>query len=153
MPSSDERRFETFFGGDVEDDARIGFDRQPAVLRDFFFELARAPAGVAEREQEAFRTLAARDGFEHVFRGGHFETARHAHGRRVRVAAFRIVQHEAALGLHRAAEIHGHMQQGFDFELEVDAIEERLQIDVGRPVDHEAERAALAVIAKVDHRS
>jgi hypothetical protein len=63
------------------------------------------------------------------------------------------MQHEAALGLHRAAEVHRDMQQGFDLQLQIDATEERLQIDVSRPVDHEAERTALTVIAKVDHRS
>jgi hypothetical protein len=63
------------------------------------------------------------------------------------------VQHEAALGLHGAAEVDGHMQQRFDLELEIDAREERLQVDVGGTIDDEAERTALAVIAKVDHRS
>jgi len=69
-------------------------------------------------------------------------------------AVLRVMQHEAALRFATGPpNVNRDMQQGLDLQLEIDATEERFQIDVGRPVDHEAERTALTVIAKVDHRS
>src|SRR5690606_9310140 len=46
----------------VEDQLRIGRAVQPSVGLDLAFELARAPAGIAERQQGAVRALAAGDG-------------------------------------------------------------------------------------------
>src|SRR5213083_987289 len=60
------------FRADVgaEDQFGIGTAVQPAVLLQFVLELARRPAGVAQSEDRARRTIAARDRFEDVERRG-----------------------------------------------------------------------------------
>jgi hypothetical protein len=65
----------------------------------------------------------------------------------------RHVQHEAALGLHRPAEVDGRVLPRRDLELQVDLVEQAFQGQLGRPVDHQAERALLGVLADVDHRA
>ena len=49
---------------------------QPAVLDEFLFELPRAPAGAAERDDRVRRTFAAGHRFEDVARGGDVERRR-----------------------------------------------------------------------------
>ena len=61
------------------------------------------------------------------------------------------MQHEAALGLHRAAEVDRLLGQVLAVERELDLLEQVLQLDVDRLVDHQAERALLGVLAEVDH--
>ena len=63
------------------------------------------------------------------------------------------MQHEAALGLHRAAEIHRLVGKVFAVERELDLLEKVLQLDVDRLVDHQSERALVGVLAQVDHRA
>ena len=55
----------------VEDDVVVRRRVQPDVLLNFVVELARSPAGIAERDQGFVRTVAARDGLEDGARGGH----------------------------------------------------------------------------------
>ena len=64
-----------------------------------------------------------------------------------------LVQHEAALGLHRAAVEHRLLGQVVAAEREVDLLEQVAQADVDRLVDHQAQRALLAVLAQVDDRA
>src|SRR5712671_6230803 len=91
------------FGRDVEQDRVLRLDREPGVLRQLLLELAGGPAGIAERYQHALRAFAAADRFENVLRGG--EADRFAHAQRRLPVARRLVQHEAAIGLHRPAEV------------------------------------------------
>jgi len=69
------------------------------------------------------------------------------------VVAQPLVQHEAALGLHRPAEVHRRLGQVVAVECELDLLEQVLQLDVDRLIDHEAERTLLGVLAHVDHAS
>src|SRR3954452_21237628 len=54
----------------AEDQFRIGFAIEPAVLGDLVLELPRRPAGVAERQHRATRPLALRDRLQDIERGG-----------------------------------------------------------------------------------
>ena len=60
------------FAADIgtEDQLRIGGAVQPAVALNFVFELAGRPAGIAERQDRAGRSVAARDRLENVDGGG-----------------------------------------------------------------------------------
>src|SRR5262245_49703017 len=58
------------FGRRFEDDAVARLDGEPGVLRQLVLELARRPAGVAERDEQPLRTLAAPDRFQDVLRRG-----------------------------------------------------------------------------------
>ena len=61
------------------------------------------------------------------------------------------MQHEAALGLHRAAEVDRRLGEVLAVERQLDLLEQVLQLDVDRLVDDQAERALLGVLAQVDH--
>ena len=62
------------------------------------------------------------------------------------------MQHEAAIDLHRAAEMHRAFAQPGVVERDVDLLEQRGQRHVGRLVDDDAERAVLVVLADVGER-
>ncbi len=66
-------------------------------------------------------------------------------------AAEPLVQHEATLGLDRATEVDRSLGQIFAVQRELDLLEQILQLDVDRLVDHQAQRALLGVLAQVDH--
>src|SRR5689334_9504564 len=57
------------------------------------------------------------------------------------------MQHEAVVELHRAAEEHRLRHQRRVAQLDVHLLEQRLERDVDRAVHHDAERAALVVLA------
>ena len=103
------------------------------------------PAGVAQRNEHARRALAARDGFQHVLRRREPDVVADRE-RRLPVAE-RPVQHEAAVDLDRAAEMHGRVADVGIRERNVDLLEQRRQHHVGRLVDDDAERAVLVVLA------
>src|SRR5690349_21323300 len=84
-----------------EDEVGIGAAMQPAVLLHLVLELARRPAGIAEREDGAGRSGAARDRLEDVERRGEAD-AFVDRQRRVLDEEVGAVQHEAALGLDRS---------------------------------------------------
>ena len=50
------------------------------------------------------------------------------------------VQHEAAIGLHRAAEVHRDRVQRVHLQLEIEAFEERRERQLDRAVHHQTER-------------
>src|SRR5262245_57258910 len=60
------------FAADIlaEDQLGIGGAMQPAIVLDLVLQLARRPAGIAEREDRAARSLSACDRLENVERGG-----------------------------------------------------------------------------------
>src|SRR5207245_10272473 len=97
------RRRQAFFGRRVEDDGVACFHGGPRVLRQLVLELAGRPAGVAEGHQHALGTFAAAYRLEDVLGRGEADHVAHAQCRLP--VARRLVQHEAAIGLHRAAEI------------------------------------------------
>ena len=92
----------------VEQQVEVGRAVQPAVGGDLALELAGPPAGIAERQDGPVGTLAAGDGLEDVDgrRQRHALVDRQRRIGRVIVGA---VQHEAAPGLHRAADMHVHV--------------------------------------------
>src|SRR5690606_210780 len=64
-----------------------------------------------------------------------------------------LVEDEAAVGLHRAAEIDGPARELARAKRNVDALEELPEVELERPVDHDSERAALVVLRDEDHRA
>src|SRR5262245_47143725 len=64
------RRRQPLLGRRVEEDGVARLHREPGVLRQLVLELARRPAGVAQRDQKLLRPLAAADRLEDVLRGG-----------------------------------------------------------------------------------
>src|SRR5450830_886196 len=130
----------------VEDDGWIGFDGQPAVAAEFFFQLTGAPARTTQADQHLLRPVAVSDCFQHVFGGSQGNAVGHLQSRRE--LTHRCMQHKTTLDLHRTAEHHraaiqlGHGVRRIvnDFELEIDAIEQDIHGHVGRLVDDDAER-------------
>ena len=61
-----------------------------------------------------------------------------------------LVQHEAALGLHRSAEVNGLLGQLLAVQRELDLAKQLAQRDVEGPVDDQAQGAVLRVLAQVD---
>src|SRR5450830_304153 len=88
----------------IENDGRIGLDRQPAIAAQLFFQLAGAPARTTEADQHLLRAVAMGDGFEHIFGSGQRNALGHLQCRRKLV--HRGMQHETALHLHRPAKHH-----------------------------------------------
>src|SRR5437764_9438203 len=134
----------------VEEDRVLRFDGEPGVLRELLLELAGRPAGIAERHQYALRAFAAADRFENVLRGG--EADRLAHAQRRLPVARRLVQHEAAIGLHRTAEIDRRFRHRAIGDRKRQALEEGLQRHVDRTVHHQAKRALVVMLADVSQR-
>src|SRR3954470_9312785 len=54
----------------AEDQLGVGAAMQPAIMLQLVFELARRPAGVAERQDRARRSGATGDRFQNIERGG-----------------------------------------------------------------------------------
>lgn len=63
------------------------------------------------------------------------------------------MQNEAAFGLHRPAEIHRGVSQIGAIQRKIDLLEQVLQRDVDRFVDHQAKRTFVRVLAQIDHGS
>src|SRR5262249_60815380 len=80
---------------------------QPAVMLDLVLELPRLPAGITERENRALGSVAAGDRLENVERGGEANALVDRQGRVLDEKVARM-QHEAALGIDRAALEHLH---------------------------------------------
>ena len=85
----------------------IGGAMQPAIVLDLVFELARRPAGIAERQDRARRAVAARDRLEDVEGRGEADAFVDRQGRVLDEEIARV-QHEAAPGIDRAALEHLH---------------------------------------------
>ena len=83
---------------------RVGGHGEPRVLRDFLFKLPRAPTRIADGEHCALDFVVLVQAFDDVARGGERDAVGDAQTA-VPVADGRV-QHEAALGLHRAAHHH-----------------------------------------------
>src|SRR5262249_9853188 len=91
----------------AEDQLAIGRAMQPAVMLDLVLELSRFPAGVAEREDRALGSLPAGDRLEDVERRREADALVDRQGRVLDEEIARM-QHEAALGIDRAALEHLH---------------------------------------------
>ena len=63
------------------------------------------------------------------------------------------MQHKPAIGVDGPAEKHRRIATRGDFELEIDFLEEITERQVGRPVNHQTQRALLGVFANVDDRA
>ena len=121
------------------------------------FQLAGAPAGIAERHQRAARAAAGRDGAQDVDRGGQADVV--GDGQRGFHPVVVRMQHEAAAAVDRSAiahdEIAGLRRQPDRLLLVHDA---ELHQKIGkqhllRLVDDQAHRAFVAVRADVDDRA
>src|SRR5712672_244688 len=139
------RRRQAFLGGRFEDDRVVRFDGEPGVLRDLVLQLTGGPPGVAQRDQHPLRALAASDRLENVLGGREPDRFADAQGRLP--AAGGRVQDEAAIGLHRSAEVDRRVGEFAVAHPERQPLEEGLQRHVDRPVHYQAERAPLVVLA------
>src|SRR5882757_7673987 len=128
-----QRRGEALLGRRLENDRGIGIDGEPRVRADLLLELAGTPARIAERHQHLLRSAAARDRFEHIFGGGERDAL--AHRETGAVVARGLMQHEAALGLHRATEKNRLVLPRGDLEREINLGKQRGERQIGRPVD------------------
>src|SRR3982074_2335853 len=80
---------------------------QPAVMLDLVLELARRPAGIAERQDRALRAVAARNRLENVEGCSETDPFVDRQGRTFDEEIARV-QHETALGIDRTAFEHLH---------------------------------------------
>src|SRR5437667_2318190 len=136
----------------TKNDAVIGGDRQPTVGLDFGVELPRRPPGIAQGEKALARPLAFADRTQDIEGCGHRDIA--VDDERRRFIVIGGVQHEAAPGFDRTAEIHrtrvGDVARR-DVELRKQ-LTHRQRAE--RLVDHKAHRPGIvAVGTKVDHRT
>ena len=88
----------------------VGRTVQPAVGLDLALELTRAPARVTERQDRPVGPLAAGDGLQDVD-GGRERHAVVDRQRRIGSEIVGAVQHEAASGLDRSANVHVHVDR------------------------------------------
>src|SRR5690606_36486884 len=92
---------QAFFGRQLEDDRHVGGHGEPGVVEACMLGLPGGPAGVAERDRHAARFAAGADRLQHVAAAGEADLV--ADLERGVPFAERAVEHEAAIGLHRAA--------------------------------------------------
>ena len=128
----------------------VGFHGEPRVLPELLLELAGRPSRITERHEHVARTVAAAHGLENVLRSG--ETHVVGDGERRLPIAERAMQHEAAVDLHRAAEVNGRGAQSVVGQRDVDLLEQRGQRHVDGLVHDDAQRAVLVVLAHVRER-
>ena len=62
------------------------------------------------------------------------------------------MQHKAAIHLHRAAKMHGHIADLGVGEWNVDLVEQGSEGEVDRSVDHNAERPLLVMLTDISER-
>ena len=137
----------------------IGLAVQPAVRLDLEFELARRPAGIAERQQRAVRPAPVGDGAQDLQRGGQADAVVDRQ-RRVLDEEIGGVQHEPAAGLHRPAAMHADAVDAagkvrlvarlHDVELDEEIAEIHF---VCQLVDHDAHGAVAGMRADIDDRA
>ena len=89
----------------IEDQVGVGRAVEPAVGLDLALELTRRPAGIAEREDGAVGAAAGGDGLEDVDRRREADAV-FDRQRRIVDEIVGAVQHEAAPGLDRAADVN-----------------------------------------------
>ena len=140
----------------AEDQLGIGVAVQPAIVLQLVLELARRPAGIAERQDRAGRACAPRDRLEDVEGRGEADALVDRQGG-VLDEEVGAVQHEAALGLDRAALQHGDFASlGRQLDLlglgdHVELHQQVGEADVrGGLVDDDAHRALGRMRAHVD---
>ncbi len=143
----------------IEDELGIGRAVQPAIGVDLAFELARRPTGIAEREQRLVGAGALGDVAQNVDGGGEAD-ALVDRQRALGLEVVGAVQHEAASGLDRTAEMHRHAGQSLrqpDALLrrhDVELLEQLGETDIGRAlVDDDAHGAVGRVRAHIDDRA
>ena len=118
-----------------------------AFWSSFLVELAGFPAGVAERDDRLGRAVALRHRGEDVAGGRDVQRVRHLH-RGFESLRTRTVQHEAAVALHGAAARAPACRAAARPRSSSDELLEHLgHPHFERAVDHDAERAALVVLA------
>ncbi len=140
----------------AEDQVRIGVAVQPAIVLDLVLELARRPAGIAQRQDRVLRSGALGDRLEDVHRRGQADAVVDIQ-RRVLDEEIARMQHEAAAGIDRAALLHLHGLGVFrQLDLvglldDVELYQQAGKIDAaGRAVDDDAHRPFRGMRAHVD---
>src|SRR5208282_4279036 len=117
----------------------------------FGVELAGAPAGIAQRQEALLRSAALADGAQNLERGGECDIT--AHHQRAVLDVIGGMQHEAAPGLDRAAEMDllAAFRAG---ALDAELPHQRRPGDlVQKLVNHQPHRAVGVVRAQEDHRA
>ena len=146
MPSRRAAADQRFSKG-LENDRRVCRSAEPRICRDLRLELTRAPARVAECDDGSCGPLAASHGREDVLGDGDLDRGRCIHGRIE--FSVRFVQHEAAIGVDGAA-----AQDRLAVLCARAHLERELAEDLGdshrrRPVDDDAQRPLLIVLADI----
>jgi hypothetical protein len=93
-------------------------DGQPGILRQFVFELAGSPAGVAEGHHHVARLAVRGDRLQDVARAGEADVL--VDDQRRLPLAERSMQDEAAVGLYRSAEKNRQIGEAFGLQRNVD---------------------------------
>ena len=124
----------------------------PAVFAQFAFQLALAPAGIAERKEPVRRPLPGGDRAQHI--GGKRQRPQRAgrtrHVDRALSAPVRRMQHEAALRFDRAADVDRRV--GRAARIDPGFLEHGAEPQaVMQPADPDAQRAVLVMDAERDH--
>src|SRR5690606_3682474 len=115
----------------------------------FVLQLARAPAGAAERDHRRTGALALRQRLEHVAGGGHVHALPDRQARIPATGA--VMHHEAALRMHRSAGHHLARVQGLVVAVDPHLPEHLAEGVLRRPVHHHAHRAVAVVLADQGH--
>ena len=148
-PRAGEGALPTFVGGRVEQQRIVRRRVEPAMPRHLAVELARSPAGIAQRDQPARRPPAFRDRAQRIQRRRQGPAPGDVD--RVHPAPVAAVQHEAAPRLHRAAAMDRNVGRGagIDIHLPQHVVERQ---PVERRADIDPHRAFRVMRADRDHR-
>ena len=145
MPSSRQAPAQRCSNGRSNTTLRVHRHGGPGVVLQLALELAGFPAGVAEGDERVRGALAARHGGQHVARGGDLDVVGDLVG--VIPLAAGTVQHEAAVGVHRAAAQHRLLGDAAVGGLELHLRQHVGQLHRQGLVEHDAERALVGVLA------
>jgi len=119
------------------------------AIENLALELPGLPARVAQSDKGILGTCAARHRRQHVARGGHLNMIGNLVGRIPLTA--RTMQHKAAVGVDRSALQHRQAADGGILRRQFHLSEHVAQCHLQRFIEHDAERAAVAVLADQRH--
>ena len=124
--------------------------REPAVLADLVLQLAGRPARIAQGHQHLLRSVALAQRVENILGGGEADFTFHHQGGLP--FADGLVQDEAAVHLHRPAEINGQIHEIRAMQFELDLFKQGLQGEIDGPIDDHPQRALFVVLTNEGKR-
>ena len=127
-----------------ENDRGRSFHRQPGILGDFAFQLARPPSQRNPALSAFFRRVLRRRQPECPWK---WSPKRVIHCQRRLPVAQRLMQNEAAIHLHRPTKEHRLSGLFLVVQFQLICLNRPLSVSLDRPVDDDAQRAVFAVTA------